>query len=158
MDVELKHEVFYEKNKKKCKNPDCQCWFTPNKYNPHQEYCNRSECKRCCDKLRQRSYYRNKIRDPIWHETLMARKKDERQKRHSAQKTNTSQARSPDSTTSPYTARSTPTLLLGMLSFFTGASDREELAQIEEKCLQRGMNLNLNHSPEKKNKDFLTPA
>lgn len=87
----------------------------------------------------------------------MARKKNERQKRHSAQKTNTIQGTPADSAT-PYTARGTPTLLLGMLSFFTGASDREELAQIEEKCLQRGMNLNLNHPPEKKNKDFLTFA
>ncbi len=85
----------------------------------------------------------------------MARKKNERQKRHSAQKTNTSQAAPPDSTT-PYTARGTPTLLLGMLSFFTGASDREELALMEEKCRQRGINLNLNHPIEKKNKDFLT--
>ena len=155
VDVEPKHEVFHEKNKKKCKNPDCQCYFTPNKYNPHQAYCNRPECKRYCDKLRQRSYYRKKIRDPAWHEILMARKKNERQKRHSAQKTNTSQAAPPDSTT-PYTARGTPTLLLGMLSFFTGASDREELALMEEKCRQRGINLNLNHPIEKKNKDFLT--
>jgi len=85
----------------------------------------------------------------------MARKKNERQKRHSTQKTNTHQARPPDPAT-PYTARGTPALLLGMLSFFTGASDREELAKMEEKCLQRGINLNLNHPIEKKNKDFLT--
>jgi len=37
-------------------------------------------------------------------------------KRHSAQKTNTSQATPTDSAT-PYTARGTPALLLGMLSF-----------------------------------------
>ena len=43
--------------KKKCKNPFCQCVFRPDRFNHyHQEYCEKTECKRVRDAVRKKRY------------------------------------------------------------------------------------------------------
>lgn len=43
--------------KKKCKNPLCQCFFIPDRFNRyHQEYCEKKECKNVRDAVRKKRF------------------------------------------------------------------------------------------------------
>lgn len=134
-------------SRKRCANPSCGEYFQPSRYNPSQEYCEKAECKRCRDNIRQKRRYRKKIVDEQWRETLMARKKKESAAR--------GEAGAPCSEASPLLALSEiQSLLPGMIALFTGSRTHAEVERITEKCRRFGDELQLKSPPIEKNQRF----
>ncbi len=148
--------------KKRCANPDCQVWFKPDKYHPDRHrYCGELSCRRHLDRKRQRRHYVRHCRDPAWQARLKKRKQRERQTRLAKagadQRSATGGGASPPAGGAAV-ALSPMMSYLGMLSYLTGSSDRQELLKAWQQCRQRGLELSQPVAAEKNRKNFLTPA
>lgn len=120
-----------------CANPDCKCRFTPSKHNPNQIFCDRDECKRYRDTVRQRRYYAHHSQNPGWVVQQRERKRRERarriekqQRRRNIQERFCQQGASLNKTIVQ--------LVAGLVSMVSGAGDYESVESILHRCLHKG--------------------
>lgn len=121
---------------RECANPNCKCCFSPDKHNPNQRFCDREECKRYRDALRQGRYYERHSQDPEWAREHSERKRRERTRRLETQRwhRNTEKLDRQNAALRKMLTQ----LVAGVVSMVSGAGEHADVESIIHCCLRKG--------------------